>query len=220
MINLTLHGVGTPYRLLEPGEAHVWLMKETLEAILDELLKFRDVTLTVDDANQSDVRIVLPVLLSRRMRAIFFIPAGKLGQQGYLDQTDLRILVKEGMEIGTHGMYHRDWRELDDGELLVEISDSKKILEEITGHEIRKVSCPYGSYDRRVLHYLRNKKFQKVYTSDTGTARSEWWIQPRNSLHASDNPQTLARIMARPNSLGESLIRSAGRFVKRWRWFG
>jgi peptidoglycan/xylan/chitin deacetylase (PgdA/CDA1 family) len=217
MINLTLHGVGVPCRPLEPGEAHVWLAEDTFKAVLDELLKFEDFTLTVDDANQSDVMIVLPALLARKLRAIFFIPAGKLGQQGYLRREDVQILVAEGMEIGTHGMYHRDWRELDDGELSIEISDSKNILEEITGQQIQKVSCPYGSYDRRVLHYLRNAKFQKVYTSDRGRTQSEWWIQPRNSLHATDNPQTLATIMAQPNSLGESLIRGVKRFVKRWR---
>jgi peptidoglycan/xylan/chitin deacetylase (PgdA/CDA1 family) len=217
VINLTLHGVGVPCRPLEPYEEHVWLAEHTLGVILDVLLKFRDFTLTVDDANQSDVRIVLPALLTRKLTAIFFIPAGRLGQQGYLRQEDIQTLVAEGMEVGTHGMYHRDWRELDDGELSVEINNSKKNLEEITGQEIRKVSCPYGSYDRRVLHYLRNTHFQKVYTSDRGRAQSKWWIQPRNSLHTTDNPQTLATIMAQPNSTSESLIRSIKRIVKRWR---
>jgi peptidoglycan/xylan/chitin deacetylase (PgdA/CDA1 family) len=206
-----------PCRPLEPGEARVWLAEETLEAILDELLNFRDFTLTVDDANQSDITIVLPAFQARKLTAIFFVPAGKLGQQGYLTQKDIQTLVDAGMEIGTHGMYHRDWRKLKDGDLSVEISDSKKILEEITGREIRKVSCPYGSYDRRVLHYLRKTNFQKVYTSDRGRAQSEWWIQPRNSLQTTDNPRSLATIMAQPNSLGKSLIRSAKRFVKRWR---
>jgi peptidoglycan/xylan/chitin deacetylase (PgdA/CDA1 family) len=202
---------------LEPGEARVWLAEHTLGAVLDELLKFSDFTLTVDDANKSDVMIVLPALLARKLRAVFFIPAGKLGQQGYLGRQDIQTLVAGGMEIGTHGMYHRDWRGLDDDELSVEISDSKKILEEITGQEIRKASCPYGSYDRRILHYLRNMDFQKVYTSDRGRAQSKWWIQPRNSLHTADNPQTLARIMAQPNLFGEGFIRNAKMFVKRWR---
>jgi peptidoglycan/xylan/chitin deacetylase (PgdA/CDA1 family) len=217
MINLTLHGVGKPSRPLEPGEAHVWLAEHTFGIILDKLLQFKDFMLTVDDANQSDVSIVLPALQARKLRAIFFISAGKLGQQGYLGREDIQILMAEGMEIGTHGMYHRDWRELNNGELSVEINDSKKILEEITGQEIQKVSCPFGSYDRRVLNYLRNMKFQKVYTSDRGWAQNKWWLQPRNSLHATDNPQTLEMIMAQPNSIGKSLISRAKRFVKRWR---
>lgn len=217
MVNLTFHGVGARHRPLEHGEDHVWLAEDTLVGILDELLRFKGFTLTVDDANHSDVTIMLPALLARQLRAIFFIPAGKLGQQGYLGKEDIQTLVDEGMEIGTHGMYHRDWRELDHGELTVEIDNSKKILAEITGHEIQKVSCPYGSYDRRVLRYLRNANFQRVYTSDRGRARSKWWIQPRNSLHATDNPQTLAMIMTHPHSLRESLRSSIKRFIKRWR---
>jgi peptidoglycan/xylan/chitin deacetylase (PgdA/CDA1 family) len=188
-----------------------------LEAILDELLKCEDFALTLDDANQSDVRIVLPALRVRKLKAIFFITTGKLGQQGYLTQKDIKTLVDLGMEIGTHGMYHRDWRKLKDDDLSIEVCDSKKILEGITGQEIQKVSCPYGSYDRRVLHFLRKTNYHKVYTSDKGWAQSEWWIQPRNSLHATDNPQTLATILLQPHSLGESFIISAKRFVKRWR---
>ena len=49
MIKLTLHGVGVPCRPLEFGEAHVWLTGDTFKAVLDELRKFEDFTLIVDD---------------------------------------------------------------------------------------------------------------------------------------------------------------------------
>lgn len=217
VINLTLHGVGKPSRPLEPEEANVWLSRDSLEAILDELRRFNHFTLTVDDGNESDIEIVMPALLRKEMKAIFFIPAGKLGQQGYLGRKDVQSLVQEGMEVGTHGMFHRDWRRLNDHELGIEINDSKKILEDITGQAVPKAACPFGSYDRRVLRHLRAAKFQRVYTSDGGRAQSNRWLQPRNSLHASDNPDTLRLIMAQPNSMSERLILSVKRLVKRWR---
>lgn len=217
MINLTLHGVGKPGGPLEPEEACVWISKDSLEAILDELRRFNLFTLTVDDGNESDVKTVMPALLRKEMRAIFFIPAGKLGQQGYLGRKDVQSLVQEGMEVGTHGMFHRDWRRLNDHELGIEINESKKILEDITGQAVPKAACPFGSYDHRVLRHLRAAKFQRVYTSDGGRAQSNWWLQPRNSLHASDNPDTLRVIMAQPNSMSERLILSVKRLVKRWR---
>lgn len=217
VINLTLHGVGTPSRDLEPGEASYWLTEEMLKAILDELLKYDNFVITLDDANQSDVKIVLPSLLARNLKAIFFITTGQLEQQGYLGRQDVRTLAAAGMEIGTHGMYHKNWRLLDDNELYAEIIDSKKILEDITSQKIQKAAFPYGSYDRRILRYLRNENFHKVYTSDRGQAKAEWWIQPRNSLRSTDNPQTLATILRQPHPLGESFVMSAKRFIKRWR---
>lgn len=217
VINLTLHGVGKSSRPLEPEEANVWISKDSLEAILDELCRFCNFTLTVDDGNESDVEIVMPALLRKKMRAIFFIPAGKLGRQRYLSQKDVQSLVQEGMEVGTHGMFHRDWRKLNDLELGIEINDSKKILEDITGQAVPKAACPFGSYDHRVLRYLRKARFQTVYTSDGGRAQSNWWLQPRNSLHAIDNPDTLRVIMAQPDSMSERLILSVKRLVKRWR---
>jgi peptidoglycan/xylan/chitin deacetylase (PgdA/CDA1 family) len=121
------------------------------------------------------------------------------------------------MEIGSHGMFHRDWRTLSQRELNVEINESKRILQDIIGQEIKNASCPYGSYDRSVLGYLSNAGFEKVYTSDRGRAQSKWWVQPRNSLHNTDDSRTLAMIMTQPHSLRESFVSYTKRFVKRWR---
>lgn len=217
MINLTFHGIGKPKRALEHEEVRVWLSKDTFEAILDELRKFNNFSLTIDDGNHSDIEIVVPALSRIGMRATFFIPAGKLGQRGYLSRKDVQSLVHEGMEVGTHGMYHRNWRMLNDNELGIEINKSIKILEDITGQLVLQAACPFGSYDRRVLRQLRKAKFMRVYTSDRGRAQSNWWIQPRNSLYAHDNPDTLRVIMTQPNSMHERLVRSTKRLLKRWR---
>lgn len=217
IINLTLHGVGGPARLLPVAEASVWLTEDKLQAILYGLQQFNNFTLTVDDGGQSDIEIIMPALLRNGIRAIFFIPAGRLGQPGYLRQGDVQSLAREGMEIGTHGMYHRNWRMLNDYELNIEIYESKKILEDITGQPILKVSCPFGSYDRRVLRHLRKARFQIVYTSDRGPARSNWWLQPRNTLHSSDTACTLRAIKAQPSFTLENIVRRAKGLVKRWR---
>lgn len=217
MINLTLHGIGKPARDLDAEEAKVWLSPDMLEAILDELTKSDIFRLSVDDSNYSDIKFILPALLKRQFTAIFFITAGMLGQDGYLGGEDVKTLVQEGMEIGTHGMYHRDWRKLDHAELSIEICQSKDILEEITEQKISKVSCPYGSYDRRVLRYLRNAKFKKIYTSDRGCTQDEWWIQPRSSLNSNDNVQSLNKIIVQSASMSNRFIRGIKKAIKRWR---
>lgn len=217
VINLTLHGIGKPVRPLESGEADIWLSRDSFETILNELCLFDNFRLSIDDGNCSDIEIIMPALLRKEMKAIFFIPAGKLGQCGYLNREDVQSLALKGMEIGTHGMDHKDWRKLNDQELDKEINQSRKILEDITEQPVLKAACPFGSYDRRVLRHLRKAEFQRVYTSDRGQAQSNWWLQPRNSLSMVDNADSLKLIMSQPNSMSEGLIRSAKRFVKRWR---
>lgn len=217
MINLTIHGIGEPARDLDPGEAKVWLSFDTFEAILDELIKFDIFRLSVDDSNYSDIKFILPALQKRNLTAIFFVTAGKLGQHGYLGREDVKTLVQKEMEIGTHGMYHRDWRKLDDAELSIEIHQSKSILEEITGQTIDKISCPFGSYDRRVLRELRNADFKKVYTSDEGQTQDKSWIQPRRSLNIDNNAQSLNEFIADSMSITNTFIKGLKKSIKRWR---
>jgi peptidoglycan/xylan/chitin deacetylase (PgdA/CDA1 family) len=77
------------------------------------------------------------------------------------------------MEIGTHGMYHRDWRKIDEVALNVEIVDARRRIEDICGIAVTKAAIPFGSYDRRVLRRLRSEPFKHLYTSDGGLAEAD-----------------------------------------------
>jgi peptidoglycan/xylan/chitin deacetylase (PgdA/CDA1 family) len=55
------------------------------------------------------------------------------------------------MEIGTHGMHHRDWRKLSDAELRVELVAARQRVEDICGTAVTKAGIPFGSYDRRLV---------------------------------------------------------------------
>src|SRR5438034_8841581 len=74
VVNLTVHGVGTPPRELDPGEDIAWISIEQLEQVLDAAVGRPDVRITFDDGNCSDVEIALPRLLERGLTAEFFVP--------------------------------------------------------------------------------------------------------------------------------------------------
>ena len=217
IINLTLHGIGEPRRPLEYREDQVWLAEDMLPVILDVLQGLSGYLITVDDGNESDVDILLPSLMQRGLKATFFVPAGKIGGPGHLSRGGLTVLARAGMEIGTHGMDHRDWRALTEAELDVEIEGSKRVLEEIVGQRIVKASCPYGSYDRRVLAHVKRAGLERVYTSDRGHANADTWIQPRSSLHATDTSETVRFLVTGTWPLHTRLVRKAKCLVKRWR---
>jgi peptidoglycan/xylan/chitin deacetylase (PgdA/CDA1 family) len=213
-INLTFHGIGTPDRALDPGEADVWVSRELFLAVLDEVGDRADVRITFDDGNASDIEIALPALRERGLRATFFVVAGRLGEPTFLDRADVSELAGAGMEIGCHGMRHRPWRGLADDALHEELSDAKTILEGIVERPVAHASCPFGSYDRRVLHNLRDWGYRHVYTSDRGVARATGFLQARNTIRTDDEPGVLDRVAVLPH---QTLIRNAKRTVKRWR---
>jgi peptidoglycan/xylan/chitin deacetylase (PgdA/CDA1 family) len=210
-INLTFHGVGEAPRPLDAGEANVWVGRDQFLALLDSVPAAGDVRITFDDGNASDLEQALPALRERGLTATFFVVAGRLGTPGFLDEDGVRALAAAGMDIGCHGMRHRPWRGLDDGELREELVEAKGILEAVLERPVTEAACPFGSYDRRVLKTLRSAGYRRAYTSDRGTVRREGFLQARNTVGPSDSADLLQRIAA------PSLPRRAKLVVKRWR---
>ena len=216
-INITFHGVGEPPRPLDPGEASVWVSMEKFCAVLDHAAERKDVGISFDDGNVSDIELALPALRERGLRATFFIVAGRLGTPHFVDEGNVRSLLSAGMEIGCHGMRHRPWRGLDGSALHEELVEAKAVLESITGGPVTRAACPFGSYDRRVLATVRRSGYHRVYTSDRGVARTSSFAQPRNTVGAGDSSDVLARIEGPEATAGRALGRRAKVIVKRWR---
>lgn len=199
---VNFHGVGIPDRPLDPGEEHVWLGADHFGAVLDMLADVgRDIHISFDDGNASDVDIALPALRERGLRAAFFVLAGKLGQHGYLSASGVAELATAGMTVGSHGMHHVDWRKLDEASLDVELAQPLGILGDIIGFSVDEAACPFGSYDRRVLARLRATGYRRVYTSDGGPAWDDGWLTARTTVTAdvsADAVLTLAQGRAWP----------------------
>jgi peptidoglycan/xylan/chitin deacetylase (PgdA/CDA1 family) len=216
-INLTFHGIGRPLHRLDPGEQDLWVSGDRFLSLLDSAVGRDDVAITFDDGNASDVERALPALRERGLSATFFIVAGRIGKPHYVDQGGVNALATAGMEIGCHGMHHLPWRGLDESGLHEELVEAKALLERTVGRPITRASCPFGSYDRRVLRSLRRCGYEHVYTSDRGTARSSEFLQARNSVGPNDEARLLERIAALEASPHKALGRRAKLAVKRWR---
>jgi peptidoglycan/xylan/chitin deacetylase (PgdA/CDA1 family) len=216
-INLTFHGVGAPKRPLEPGEELLWLDSDQFESALDSVVGRTDVQITFDDGNASDVEEALPQLRQRGLTATFFVVAGRLGEPGFLDEGGVRELAAAGMGIGCHGMRHRAWRRLDGRRLWEEIVEARRVLERVVARPVTEAACPFGSYDRRVLRFLRRQGYRRAFTSDTGTARSGDWLQARNSVRPGHADGVIEHVLAAERSTPSVLRRRAKLAAKRWR---
>jgi peptidoglycan/xylan/chitin deacetylase (PgdA/CDA1 family) len=216
-INLTFHGVGEPERRLDPGEARYWLGRRQFESTLDSVAGRSDVRITFDDGNDSDLAYALPALRTRGLTATFFVVAGRLGAPGFLDRRGAQELAAEGMAIGCHGMRHRSWRRLEEQALWEELVGARRLLEQVVERPVTEAAVPFGFYDRRLLRSLRHCGYRRIYTSDRGTARSDDWIQARNTVRADDGPGLVDHILSLERSPKDALQRRLKLAVKRWR---
>jgi len=190
---LIFHGIGTPGRTLEHGEAQYWLSRDQFCAILDRIAAMgTDAPLiTFDDGNASDCEIALPELQRRELHAVFFLLTARLDQPGSLASQQVRDLAQAGQTIGLHGHAHRDWRRLEAQDRLQEYHLARQQLSDLAGHEVNLAAAPFGFYDRQVIKDLREQGFAAVYTSDWGRAGAGF-IRPRNCIDNRMSARTIS----------------------------
>jgi len=214
-INLCFHGIGQPERKLEPDEEQFWVSVERFDELLDAAEGLPSVQITFDDGNASDSAVALPLLVSRGLTASFFVIAGRIGQPGSLGPGDVRALADAGMTIGSHGMRHVPWRSLDEPSLRMELDDAVPLISEAAGREVDQASCPFGSYDRRVLRALRERGFSRLYTVDRRPAAPDAWLQGRYVIRSTDTADSVRSFGHDP--FPRSLVLAAKSAAKRWR---
>jgi peptidoglycan/xylan/chitin deacetylase (PgdA/CDA1 family) len=216
---LSLHGIGAPHEGVSSKESFFWITLPSFTTLLDNIVTAQasaDIPafITFDDGNASDALIALPELVRRGLRAAFFICSGRIGTPHYLDRIALADLLAAGMEIGTHGKDHRNWRGLDETTLNAELGEARRRIEDVCSVPVTKAAIPFGSYDRRLLRRLRHEKFECVYTSDRGLARSNAWLKPRDTVDSTWSEEHMKQVLNTKPSLRTRLRHSAAMLYK------
>jgi peptidoglycan/xylan/chitin deacetylase (PgdA/CDA1 family) len=142
------------------------------------------VAITFDDAFVSVLDNAMPVLEKHGFPATICVPVGNLGkspqwemENGCLDRdehvmTEEQILEidRKGFELFSHGVSHPPLCQVPDKEISFELSESKKRLEQIVGHEIVGISYPHGAYDNRVIKAAQETGYQLGFTIQPSSA--------------------------------------------------
>lgn len=217
MINICFHGIGTPARELEPNEEGYWISRDLYLHIIDEIQERDDIALSFDDGNASDIEIGLPPLLDSGITATFFVLAARIDQPGSLSSDHIRHLSAAGMQIGSHGMNHVPWRGLTPEKKHQEFSEAQAIIADVVGKDVSQAALPLGRYDRQVLGALRERGYDRVFSSDRRRARPDSWFQPRYSVHREDTIDSFRAGILAPPRLRDSVLSRAKGVIKRLR---
>jgi peptidoglycan/xylan/chitin deacetylase (PgdA/CDA1 family) len=126
----------------------------------------RCATITFDDGDNTNYTHAYPVLKEKGLKAYFFILVGKVEESGYMNWQQIKELQDAGMTIGSHGMSHRILTVLSEKEMDYELKDSKKILEQQLGNEVKYFSIPRGFCNKKVIVKAKEAGYQAVFTSN------------------------------------------------------
>lgn len=121
------------------------------------------VILTFDDVHDGVYNIAYPLLCERNIPFTLFVSLSLLDQPGYINTAQLKEMAANPLcTIGSHGIDHTFFRNLDDASFRRQLSLSADKLEKITGARPELFAFPYGSVfqcgftgKKRVADYYR-----------------------------------------------------------------
>ena len=125
----------------------------------------RPVLLTFDDGWRDAIDIGGPLLEQHGCEAVLFVTTGFLDRRAFLSRRDLSRLSPRLFHVGSHGSTHRMLSLLSESEVRAELSDSRKLLQDLCGREIDALSIPSGAVDRRVRRIAYECGYRFVFDS-------------------------------------------------------
>ncbi len=128
----------------------------------------KSVLLTFDDGHASNFSNSFPALARHGLRAVYFITAGYVERSGYVSWAQLAEMAASGNAIGSHGLTHTSLKDMPRGRIEMELTTSKKMLEDKLGVAVNAFSVPRGFYNETVLDVARESGYTAVFTSDVG----------------------------------------------------
>lgn len=182
----------------------------SLEALFSGLqggqrLQGKPVVITFDDCPASLLDFAVPELARRGMTATFFAVAGKLGgsndwdadqgspQVRLMDEDELRQLVTQGFEVGSHSLSHAKLRQCSPATIDWELRQSRQILEHATGKPVRFLAYPFGEYPLDYAHHARNTGYEGAVSifSNAATVLADPCCMRRILIHQGDESTRL-----------------------------
>lgn len=193
---------GTPLRglVVSPGAfarqmgllrmlGYIGLSMCDLEPYLKGEKQGKVVGITFDDGYQNNLHSALPVLQKSGFTATCYAVSSMMGgtnswdsglvaEKPLMNESEWRIWLASGMEVGSHTRTHADLTKLPIDEAIDQIANSKIELQDALGCDIRHFCYPYGRFD--TTHSQLAK--QAGYVTATTTRRGR--VQPGDDLMA------------------------------------
>lgn len=108
------------------------------------------------------------LFFERDIRPTVFIAKDLIGRGGYLSESEILYLSDKGWTFQSHSVTHRSLWDCSDSEISIELSESKRYIEELLGKEITEFCAPKGRMTFYAISEAKKSGYQKFYSSTPG----------------------------------------------------
>ena len=140
-----------------------------------------NVCVTFDDAFECLLDNALPVTRALNTPVAVFVVSGNLGRrpewhipEGH-PEADMPVMSRDQIKslandplcrLGSHTVTHPLLTSVDRARLESELTESKSVLGDIIGYEVKELAFPHGCYTDAVLQAARSAGYQRMFTID------------------------------------------------------
>jgi peptidoglycan/xylan/chitin deacetylase (PgdA/CDA1 family) len=134
---------------------------------LGKPLPSKPVLITFDDNTLSQYLNAVPVLEKYGFRAVFFVMTVSLNKPNYMTTLQLKTLQQKGHVIGAHTWDHKNMRDYEAADWKIQLDNSFKTLESITGKPVRYFAYPFGAWSQKGIGELQKRGIKLAFILNT-----------------------------------------------------
>lgn len=193
-LTVSVENFDSQLKYLKDNQYIVVTLKKLYEMVARGEDTSRVVVLTFDDGYSDNFDYAWNAMQKYAMQGTFFIISGKIGQNEYMDEDQIRALASGSNEIASHSVAHLNMDQLDADRARVELADSKKALESLSGQQIYSFCYPAGKYSDETKKLVGESGYKIAVTTQKGKSFS------------TDNPFEIPRYRINPGTNLKSLM--------------
>lgn len=126
----------------------------------------KSVVITFDDGYEDIYINAYPILKHYDFKATIFIITDLCRQGGlYIKVPQLKEMINNGIEIGSHTLDHSKLNKLTYDEQLYNFKQSKKFIDDNLGINCIYLSYPYGKYNKGSINALKEAGYVMAFTT-------------------------------------------------------
>lgn len=131
----------------------------------------KSAVITFDDGLENNYTHAAPILRAYGFPAAFFVAADFSEREGYLNWEQIKELSRGGITIGSHTANHIYLPGVDRQTRIREITESKKILENVLGKTVHYLAYPIGGFNEEIKKIVREAGYKAAFATNRGYDR-------------------------------------------------
>jgi peptidoglycan/xylan/chitin deacetylase (PgdA/CDA1 family) len=131
----------------------------------------KSVVVTFDDGYENNYLSAYPVLKKYSIPGTIFVEVAHLGTAGYFSWEQAKDMNAHGIDIESHTLVGAYLPALTREQAVIQITESKRVLEDKLGHRVRFFAYPVGGFSEDVKQIVREAGYEAAVTTNRGYAR-------------------------------------------------